>query len=182
VRKRLHHLSGGNLAAALLYKNFTNGTCLLMRRETAQAAIPFVECMIADHWLTLTAALRGVIAYVPEPLVEYRLHGGNQSAVLQGVRNKDSYLTRRILSGVERFSEFRSRLSDRPELAPALAEGSEWFGARAEWFIKRDYSAARSIWRLRRLGEAVSVFELLCARLPQPLFMLAVKAVQKGLL
>jgi glycosyltransferase involved in cell wall biosynthesis len=180
VRRRLRHRQGEGLAKTLLFRNFTNGTAMMMPAQMAKDALPFVTGMIADHWLTLYASTRGTIAYVPEPLVKYRLHGGNQSAVLAGVTDKRSYLERRILPGVSRFEQFHTRLADVPGLAETVREGLVWFRARKDWF--EHGKGAGLMWRRRNLGKQVTAFELLAARLPEACFMALVKMVQRGLL
>jgi glycosyltransferase involved in cell wall biosynthesis len=180
VRRRLKHLEGAGLAGHLLFHNFTNGTAMALWADTAKAALPFVPGMFADHWLTLYAAVNGPIAYVPKPLVKYRLHGGNQSAVMAGVRDKRGYLVRRIMPGITRFSHFKTRFAGAPSLREDIEAGHRWFIARKNWF--ENGSQAGQVWRLRRFGKYAAVFELAAARLPEPLFMAAIRLVQRGIL
>ena len=180
VRRRLRHLQGGGLARGLLFRNFTNGTAMMMPTAAAKDALPFVTDMVADHWLTLWAAARGEIVYLPEPLVQYRLHGSNQSAVMSGVADKESYLERRILTGLSRFRQFQTRLAGEPDLAGAIEGGLGWFEARRRWF--EESSGLRGLWKGRVWGKQVTLFELLAARWPEPVFMALVRLVQRGAL
>ena len=178
VRRRLRHLHGEGLAEALLFRNFTNGTAMMMPARVAKEALPFVKDMVADHWLTLWAATRGPVVYLPEPLVRYRLHGKNQSAVMAGVTDKKSYLERRILPGLSRFGQFKTRLAHEPGLSDAIEGGGQWFEARRRWF--EEASGFRDLWKLRQWGKQATLFELLAARLPAPVFMALVRLVRGG--
>ena len=180
VRRRLRHLQGEGLAQGLLFRNFTNGTAMMMPTSIAQEARPFVQDMTADHWLTLWAATQGPITYIPEPLVQYRLHGSNQSAVMAGVTDKQSYLERRILTGLSRFEQFQRRFAQNAELTEAIEEGLHWFRARKRWF--EDAKEAKTVWKYRDAGRQVTLFELAAARMPNGIFMTLVRLVQRGLL
>jgi glycosyltransferase involved in cell wall biosynthesis len=180
IRRRHRFMEGGGLANTLLFRNFTNGTAMMTRLQTAKEALPFIRDMTADHWLTLWCALNGEIAFVPQPLVKYRLHGSNQSAVMTGVHDKESYLEKRIIRGLSRFEQFKERLGVFPETTDLIKDGCEWFQARKDWF--KDAKRARDVWRLRHLGKQVSTFELLSARLPNPIFMTLIRLVQKGII
>jgi glycosyltransferase involved in cell wall biosynthesis len=179
IRRRLRHLRGEGLARPLLFRNFTNGTAMMMPANIAKGALPFVGDMTADHWLTLWAATKGEIVYLPEPLVRYRLHGDNQSAVMSGVTDKKSYLERRILTGVSRFEQFKTRLAHEPGLSDAIEGGERWFEARRRWM--EEAAGCREVWKCRKWGKQVTLFELLTARLPEPVFIKLVRLVQKGI-
>ena len=177
VRRRLRFLEGAGLAGELLFRNFTNGTAMMTRLETAKKAIPFVKDMTADHWLTLWCALCGEIVFIPRPLVKYRIHGSNQSAVMAGVVDKQSYFDKRIMTVLSRFEQFRERKESFGENVDLIDEGLHWFYARKEWFINAKRPS--DVWKYRHLGKHVSLFELVFARLPNFLFMLGVQLVKR---
>jgi glycosyltransferase involved in cell wall biosynthesis len=179
-RKRLRHLEGQGLAPHLLFRNFTNGTAMMMPADTAKSALPFPDNIIADHWLTLWAAAKGRIVYLPEPLVKYRLHGSNQSAVMAGVHDKKSYFEHRILKGQRRFEQYKTRLAHHPGLTDVIRGGALWFDARGKWFAEG--SGFYDLWRRREWGKQVTVFELLAARLPSPVFTALIRLVQRGII
>jgi glycosyltransferase involved in cell wall biosynthesis len=177
VRRRLHFLEGGGLAGELLFRNFTNGTAMMTRLKTAKSAMPFMKNITADHWLTLWCALCGELVFVPQCLVNYRIHGSNQSAVMAGVVDKQSYLEKRIMPGFSRFEQFKERTGSFEEYIDLIDEGLKWFHARRVWFS--DAKRPRDVWKYRHLGKHVSLFELVCARLPNFLFKLAVRIVKR---
>lgn len=63
----------------LLYQNVATGCTVMINRALVRLAgtIP-AECDMHDYWLALLAASFGVIDYLPEPLIQYRQHMGNQ--------------------------------------------------------------------------------------------------------
>ncbi len=77
TKVRRHHVfhSGENLAANLVFSNFVTGCTMLIKAETAKAAMPFCPYMVHDHYLALFAAERGKIVSLPERLIKYRIHG-----------------------------------------------------------------------------------------------------------
>jgi len=66
-----------NLAHVLI-RNPAAGCASLANRALIRLSLPVPrEALVHDHWLTLVAAAVGRIGTIPEPLVDYRQHGGN---------------------------------------------------------------------------------------------------------
>lgn len=181
LRKRLVHREGDKLGASLLLGNFTNGTALLMPTKIAQEACPFVSTLHADHWLTLWAAAQGLIAYVPQPLVRYRLHGDNQSATLAGVTDRETYRRIRIERQWHSLKTIQTRLASKEELLVPLGQALAWCEERLAWFDRGDWRAFKTLFKLRRIGRTVTAFELVTARWPEPLFRCVVRLIQHGM-
>jgi glycosyltransferase involved in cell wall biosynthesis len=101
VSKRLEHNYGDNLFSFFLRKNSITGCTMLIKAETAKAALPFPpsEVYVHDHWLALFGSSKGKIAYSEKPLVRYRIHSNNQigAKVLVGINSKKDYLEKRVL-------------------------------------------------------------------------------------
>lgn len=174
LRKRHVFHSGGGLAAGLLYRNFVIGCTMLVRAGTAREALPFLSNMVHDHYLALYCACQGEIQSVWKPLVRYRIHGGNQTAVLSGVKTKKDYFTVRIQTFYRRMAEVRKRF-------PFLEMGNalEWAGARIAYYQKRP-GAGRWLWRLRKQNLTTTLFELIMLRMPECVFFLALNVIKKG--
>jgi len=177
VRRRLSHQQGNDLTKTLLFRNFTNGTAMMVPSAIAKGSLPFVTDMFADHWLTLYASTKGDITFVPVPLVDYRLHGNNQSAVMAGVQNKQDYLKIRIKPGISRFEQYKTRLSHIPSLTETIEDGFRWFLAREQWFKNR--TNAREVWRYRHFGKHAALFELTAVCLPESVFMALVWLIRR---
>jgi hypothetical protein len=67
----------------------STGCTMVVRRRAVQAALPFpdvlddpVNPMRHDRWLSLVAAAVGTVRAVPEPLLGFRSHPGQQTGVL----------------------------------------------------------------------------------------------------
>ncbi|HJN96764.1 MAG TPA: glycosyltransferase family 2 protein, partial [Gammaproteobacteria bacterium] len=62
----------------LLISNLITGCTMLINEAVAEKAIPVpAGAIMHDWWLGLVAAAYGEIAFLPEPLVEYRQHENN---------------------------------------------------------------------------------------------------------
>ncbi|HIT53716.1 MAG TPA: glycosyltransferase family 2 protein [Candidatus Fimivicinus intestinavium] len=61
-----------------LLRNSFMGCCMAFRRELCRAILPFPEDIpMHDQWIGLIATRRGHVAFLKEPLLLYRRHGGN---------------------------------------------------------------------------------------------------------
>lgn len=62
-----------------LHFGFFQGACTLFRKSLAETALPIPEGIkFHDYWLSLTAAYRNGVKYLPEKcLIYYRQHGNN---------------------------------------------------------------------------------------------------------
>lgn len=82
---------GGMLANA--WKNRFTGCCMAFSAELLKQALPFPAIPMHDQWLGLVALRHGRVAWLPEALVDYRVHGGNATATGSG-RSKAGALKR----------------------------------------------------------------------------------------
>lgn len=66
--------------AATLIKNRYLGCSMAFRRELLEDILPIPPSVpMHDMWIGALASLRGRVAYVDRPLMQYRRHGGNLS-------------------------------------------------------------------------------------------------------
>lgn len=175
-RKRHTFLKGEGLAPSLINRNFAMGCTMLMKRETALECLPFPNGVVHDHYLAFCAAAQGAIDYLEEPQLRYRVYGGNQTGVMTGVATKEDYFKRRIEVFETRVRAF-SKVTELPELTDALT----WCEARRRNFL-REKGGFGALWKQRKFNTVTSVFELVAPRLPKPLFRLAIRLIQKGVL
>lgn len=69
----------GSLAATL-WKNRYLGCAMAFRRELLADILPIPAAVpMHDMWIGALASLRGRVAYIDRPLMQYRRHGGNVS-------------------------------------------------------------------------------------------------------
>lgn len=174
LRPRHIFRSGRGLAGAIANHNFVIGCTMLIRTEIAQAALPFAENMVHDHYLAFYCARTHGIAVADRPLVQYRQHAGNQTGVLAHIRTRADYRERYVRPYCRRIEELEARFPG--ELAE---ETIRWARAR-EANIDRRPGSARSLFALRRYNRAAAWFELIGLRLPEPVFRFAVRLIQRG--
>lgn len=63
----------------LLVQNYVTGCASLLNRALLELAVPIpASCIMHDWWIAQCAAARGRIGFIPEPLLRYRQHGGNE--------------------------------------------------------------------------------------------------------
>jgi len=170
---RRHHIfrSGTGLTDTLWYSNFASGCALLIRSETAKMAIPFNPYMYYDHYLTLSSANVGRVVSLELPLISHREHGGNQSSVLQGVTDRESYFRIRIERPTRAVIWLDENFPADEDLKKILAQGRQWMEARRE-YARGNRGYRKTIWKYRRYSPMASLFEIMMPYLPLCLFRL----------
>ena len=71
----------GDAFSVLLRRNLVTGATVVFRRSLLDAAVPFDPAWVHDEWLAILAAAIARIDFLPDRLVDYRQHGGNQIGV-----------------------------------------------------------------------------------------------------
>ncbi len=179
---RRHHVfhSGENLADELVFHNFVTGCTMLVCTETAKGAVPFCPYMVHDHYIALWCAERGSIRSITRPLVHYRIHHDNQTNLLSGVTDKESYGTVRISGMKNRLVWLDENFPCGEQLKRTIREGRTWSEARELNWMHR--GGKRQIWRYRKFSLVPSVFEMLASGMPEGLFRLCVMAGKRNLI
>ena len=176
TKVRRHHKfrSGEGLAEGLLLSNFATGCTMLVKSEAAKAAAPFCPYMVHDHYIALyCAASGGEIRSVLRPLIRYRVHGKNQTGLMAGVDNRESYIEVRVGLLHRRLEWLNERLPDQSTgMRCAIEERLQWVWGREQNL--RGQGGKRTIWKYRRFGPRVSAFELIAPLLPKPVFLYVV--------
>ena len=176
VRSRQILYPGENALEHLLAKNFVTGCTMMMKTDIAQAALPFPPGVFHDWWLAVYAAAMGHIAMAPKPLMKYRIHGINQSAIFAGIYDKESYYKKRIVPQYEFMRSVSRRVGESEEVQKAW----QWYKARKEYFHHPSLKGARAIWKQRRNNKSVTYFELLLPFMPKPLADTIIEMVRSG--
>ena len=76
--EELAAIASGHAFEALQRRNLVTGATTVFRRSLLAAALPFPKEWVHDEWLAAIAAATGRVDVLPEPLIDYRQHGGNQ--------------------------------------------------------------------------------------------------------
>lgn len=155
LRPRLTYLEGSDLAPKLFFRNCVAGCAMLVNSNIAKRAIPFPRQTVCDHWIALLAATEGTVAFVPDQLVRYRQHKHNQTGVLAGVSDKQSYLRYKVAPLEERLTCYRQHTVPQEEIE-AFAR------ARIDGRII-------IIWKYRALAPHEAEFEIAAHLLPDGL-------------
>ena len=174
---RRHHIfrSGEGLTSTLWYSNFASGCALLVRSETAKAAIPFNPYMYYDHYITLYSANQGKVISLSAPLLKHREHGGNQSSVMRGVVDKESYKEKRVDQVVNAVQWLTEHFPCEKDLSQTLSNGLIWLRAR-QAHLNGERGQVKTIWCYRRFSPMASLFEIVMPYLPRRFFTMAIWA------
>ena len=78
-------------------RNFAFGCAMLVRRNFAQAMVPFPEGGVYhDQWLACGGAYTGRVVFCQERLLLHRIHDSNTSGVLQGINTQEDYYRKKL--------------------------------------------------------------------------------------
>lgn len=144
----------------LLKRNVVTGATMMVARALVQRAAPFPASWVHDEWLAMVASVGGGVAIVPEPVIDYRQHGGNQIGVARlGPGGK---LARLREPRTVRNAQLLQRAQDLADRLPAISGGDSGVEAavRAKLAHERMRQAiparrlarVRPIWREWRTG------------------------------
>lgn len=135
---------------SLIRRNVVTGATTMLRRELLEAALPLPASWVHDEWLAILAAARGGFDVIPEQLIDYRVHGGNQIGVAEPT------LRRRV---AQVFAPRGDRLDRLALRADTLVDTLEAMGVAADVMelarVKQSFERQRALYpasRLRRLG------------------------------
>lgn len=78
-------------------RNFAFGCAMLVRRDFAQAMVPFPEGGVYhDQWLACGGAYTGRVVFSGKRLLLHRIHDSNTSGVLQGINTQEDYYRKKL--------------------------------------------------------------------------------------
>lgn len=141
IHKRLKHLEGDGLFHFFLRRNSVTGCTMLIKSRIAKEAMPFCTgYYVHDHWLALIASSVGRISYVSEPLIKYRIHGGNQigASMLNGIETRDDYYRKKLLVEKEKFKYLLANYKFNNDCTEAIKSILNWTVERISFFEKKN--------------------------------------------
>ncbi|MEL4319003.1 glycosyltransferase family 2 protein [Leifsonia sp. YIM 134122] len=138
----------GRALQVLLRRNIVTGATTMLRRELVASAAPFPASWVHDEWLAVIAAVSGGVDLLEAPLIDYRIHGGNQigassltaSGRVQRLRAPRTERNARLLARAEALAE-RLPLLSGPASGAVIEMGRQ----------KLEHERARSSLPARRL-------------------------------
>lgn len=179
VRKNHVFFSGENLAKKLLFHNWVTGCTMMLRAQTAKKAVPFCPYMVHDQYLALYCAAIGQIKCVKQSLIQYRIHTNNQTGIMTGIKSRKQYLELRICLLKQRMQWL---LKNFPISDPTL---TECFRCGLIWMVAREKNLTHQggkwiVWKYRRFGLRVALFELFAPYMSDRLFLYIIDLVKKN--
>ena len=75
---RQQRFARGQAFQLLLQQPVVTGAALVFRRTYRDFVLPIPEVWVHDAWIALLLAATTRIVAIPEPLIQYRQHAGNQ--------------------------------------------------------------------------------------------------------
>lgn len=182
IRKRHQFKSGYNLAKDLLMSNFVTGCAMMVKGDIAQSAIPFEQTLIHDQWIAIIAAINGKIEFINKPLVRYRQHSFNQTGILAGIYDKQTYYNIRINDILNRYLVLKQRLNNNYELGKNISECLIWISARKKYFLKPSIKDLKIMIKYRDFHKMSILIEIFLPLLPNNIFRYIIKFTKKGML
>ena len=181
IDKRPHQkfVEGKKQIETLLVRNFVTGCTMIVKSKSAQASLPFPKEMVHDHWLALWNALYGKIIIFQEPLVDYRLHGDNQTETLAGINTKEDYYRMKCLPYYSRMQMLHSRITN-SNITQMIDDKFHWAELRVEYYQQPSLRKFFKLLAVLRNSISITGFELLLPIMPASIFKGIVKQIKQG--
>jgi hypothetical protein len=112
----LGNFSTNRQVGALLHRATATGATMAFRSRLKSILLPISSCFVQDYWISLLASCLGSYGKpVPEPLIQYRQHAGQQigalrKSILQKVRWARQLGPTEYSRGTQGFLDVRERL------------------------------------------------------------------------
>ena len=182
IRKRIVYKSGYNLAKDLLISNFVTGCAMIVRKKIAIKSIPFPNKIIHDNWIAVIAALNGKIEALDKRLVRYRQHNNNQTGILKGINDKQTYYQKKIVEILDRDLILKDRLKDYYEVKEYIDYCIILLSARKEYFKKPSIAQLKIIIKHSRYYRLSILLEIFSHIIPEFIFRFIIELTKKGVL
>lgn len=166
VKTRIRYIYGKNLFSIFFFKNCVSGCCMLIDSGMAKKALPFSKVTIHDQWLCMIASYYGKISFINKPLVNYRIHGNNQTGSFRGIYTKSDYYNLRINTLKQRIYEIKECIGN-----INLGDIEEFCNAR----INKDIL---KIAKYGYLNKKEAYFEIAIKYMPNWLFKIIIKKLK----
>lgn len=158
----------------LLMKNFVTGCTILMPTAIAKKAMPFPDSVFHDWWLAIAATMQGNLVKAPQPLIDYRIYGANQSGILRGVEDKNTYYQNYIQPYNAFIRAVHQKYPQNDKVEPYVA----WGEARKKYFNHPSLKNAKSLLVMKKWTPETVYFELLLPWIPNSIFKRLLKLIK----
>lgn len=182
IRKRIVYKSGYGLTKNLLMVNFVTGCAMIVKRSIALKSVPFLDEMVHDQWIAIVASINGQIIFFDKSLVRYRQHSRNQTGILKGVINKETYYIKRIDNFIQKYDSIMSRIPVDEELNTYFNNLILWFNARKRYSRKISIGDLKTMIKYRNFHKISIIIESVLPFIPDFIFKYIIKLAKKGVL
>lgn len=179
IRPRQTFVEGNQQVKTLLVRNFVTGCTVIACTAMAQKAMPFPKNMVHDHWLALWNAVFGKVVISYDSLIDYRLHGSNQTSMLAGISTKEDYYRKRSLVYYQRMREL-SNVDFGNEVNDQVSQDLIWAMKRIRYLKKPTINGFFTLATFVRYNFFTTCFELLLPLMPMKLFTYVINTVREG--
>lgn len=178
TNKHLNFQSGSGLFPKLLVNNCITGCAMMVKRSVAKNSVPFADSLIHDHWLAINAAASGRIEFIPKPLIDYRRHGNNQTAMLKNVSDKKTYYSAILMPLIKRAEDLRRLYSG--STAAVLDAFDAFVRARAGYSERANLKDFKIMLKYRNFSELHVMLELTMKLMPNRFFNKTISLIKSG--
>lgn len=182
IRKRHVFKSGYNLAKDLLISNFVTGCAMMVKKEVAKKAVPFEKTLIHDQWIAIIAALEGKIEFINKSLVRYRQHSNNQTGILKGIYNKETYYKIKIVELLERYEILNDRLNYNKEINSYIDYCIKSLRVRKKYFENPTLKDLKNILKYSDYYKTSILLEIFTPIIPEFIFKRIIQLTKQGVL
>lgn len=147
-------------------KNWSLGCAMTLPVTVAQSALPFPDMIFHDQWIEMFALTKGKFYYLPQTLLQHRVHGTNNSQTLHGVKTKAEYYQLKLDKEKSLFDYLKGHLSYWKE----YQKEEMWIEARSKY---AQYPGIKSFFHLSQfigVRPGVTLFELVMPLIPEWMF------------
>lgn len=147
-------------------KSWNIGCAMTMPLTVAKAALPFPNMVFHDQWLEMFALTKGKFCYLPEMLLQHRVHGTNNSQTLHGVKTKADYYQLKL----KKESHFFAFLKQHLDYWQEYQKQSDWIQARENYAGNPEVKTFFQMCKFINVRPGVTLFELLMPLIPECVF------------
>lgn len=181
IRPRQTFVEGELQVKTLLIRNFVTGCTMIVSTDMAKRAIPFPTNMVHDHWLAFWNAVFGKIVIYHDSLIDYRLHGNNQTGMLAGIITKKDYYQKRSLPYYLKLCELNER-DFGYKINVQIDNDLQWATKRIRYLKQPSIRNFIFLLASIKCNFFTTCFELFLPIMPQCLFTYILNIVRKGII
>ena len=181
IRPRQTFVEGGLQIKTLLIRNFVTGCTMVVCADMAKKSIPFPTNMVHDHWLAFWNAVFGKIVICHDSLIDYRLHGNNQTEMLAGIMTKKDYCQKRSLPYYLKLCELNKRDFGH-KINMQIDNDLNWATKRIRYLKNPSIKNFILLLAFIRCNFFTTCFELFLPIMPRGLFTYIINIVRKGII